>query len=392
MTFPSSEPAPSSADATDAPDVMDVCIVGAGLAGSSAAFVLGRAGYRVMVVDPRIVCAPCFKAEKIEPDQAHTLRELGLFDAVHATAQRIHVEVTGRNGMATGSRVIEQYGIHYHDMVNSVRQEAEAVAKIITGRVVAIQASDHLQNVELSDGRCISARLVILACGSIGSKLHANLGLRKRVVSEHHSMSYGFSIERSSGEPFPFEALTYAPSRLDQPIAYLTLFNRKDGMRANLFAYQPPTDPDVRRYLADPITELNRQMPGLDVLCGEVRLTSHVEVFSIDLFVTENVERPGLVLIGDAFQSVCPSTGTGLSKVLTDVDVLCRACIPAWLNTPGMGAAKITQFYFNARKQAVDSHSLGSAITMRRTATDRSAKFRVFRARQYVARWLGSLL
>ncbi len=391
MTLPSSESARATADVTVAPDIADVCIVGAGLAGSSAAFVLGRAGYRVTVVDPRSTCAPCFKAEKIEPDQAAMLRELGLLGAIYPKAQRISTYGTGRNGVLTGNHVIEQYGVHYHDMVNAVRSEAETVAKVILGRVAAIHASDDLQRVELSDGRFISARLVILACGSMGSKLHEHLDLPKRMVSEHHSMSYGFSIERSSGEPFPFEALTYAPQRLDQPKAYLTLFAQHDGMRANLFVYQPPTDPDVRRYLADPIGELRRRMPGVEALTGEFRLASRVEAFSIDLYVTENVERPGLVLIGDAFQSVCSSTGTGLTKVFTDVDVLCRICVPAWLATPGIGVAKIRQFYTNARKQQVDSHSLGSALTMRRTALDRSLRFRIFRTRMYLSRWLESL-
>ena len=390
MTLPSSEPGRTPVNATAASDVADVCIVGAGLAGSSAASVLGRAGFRVALIDPRSACAPCFKAEKIEPDQAAMLRELGLFGAILPKARRIHVEATGRNGVITSERVIEQYGIQYHDMVNAVRNEAETVANVIPGRVAAIHASDDLQRVELSDGRFVSARLVILACGSMGSKLHEQLDLPKRMVSEHHSMSYGFSIERSSGDPFEFEALTYAPRRLKQPIAYLTLFSQPDGMRANLFAYQPPTDPDVRSYLADPIGEVNRRMPGLEALTGEVRLTSRVEAFSIDLYVTEKVERPGLVLIGDAFQSVCSSTGTGLTKVLTDVDVLCRECLPVWLATPGMGAAKIRQFYGNARKREVDSHSLMSAMTMRRTALDPSLRFRIFRARVYLSRWLQS--
>jgi hypothetical protein len=35
----------------------------------------------------------------------------------------------------------------------------------------------------------------------------------------------------------------------------------------------------------------------------------------------DGVPQPGVVQIGHAFQSVCPSTGMGLDKVLTDVDV-----------------------------------------------------------------------
>ena len=369
----------------------DVCVVGGGLAGSSAAFVLGKAGFRVVLIDGRSTYAPCFKAEKIESDQAEMLRVLGLMEAVRPVARRIHEESTVRGGVRTGTRALEQYGVHYHDLVNAIRRKAVTAADIVIGRVAAVHATADSQRVVLSDGRTIHARLVVLACGSVGSRLHDQLALSRRMVSEHHSMSYGFSIVRTSGEAFGFDAMTCTPGRLDQPIAYLTLFAQPDGMRANLFAYQAPTDPDVRAYLSDARSELIRRMPWLVDLTGEFKLTTRVEAFPVDLSVTEGVNRAGIVLIGDAFQTVCPSTGTGLTKVFTDVDVLCRECVPKWLATAGMDASKVGEFYANARKRAVDAHSLGSALTMRRTALDRSLRFRIFRARlntrRVLSRW-----
>ncbi len=368
----------------------DVCIVGGGLAGSSAACVLARAEYRVVLVDGRAACAPCFKAEKIEPDQAEIMRQLGLFEVARPVAHRIRHETTATNGVRTGSRTLEQYGVHYHDLVNALRQEAARVADVVIGRVVAVRPSNCLQEVELADGRVIRARLVVLASGSAGSRLHEQLALPRRMVSAHHSMSYGFSIERNSDEAFAFEALTCTPGQLDQPIAYVTLFTQLDGMRANLFVFQSPTDPDVRAYLGDVRAELLRRMPWLTRFTGDFRVTTRVEAFPVDLTVTEAVDRAGVVLIGDAFQTVCPATGTGLTKVFTDVDVLCREYIPAWLATPGMDASKISAFYVNARKRFVDSQSLQSALTMRRTALDRSLRFRVFRARIYARRVLAA--
>jgi 2-polyprenyl-6-methoxyphenol hydroxylase-like FAD-dependent oxidoreductase len=49
-------------------------------------------------------------------------------------------------------------------------------------------------------------------------------------------------------------------------------------------------------------------------------------------------------MIGDAMQSVCPSTGTGLSKVLTDVLLLCGEVRAAWLRFPDLSAPRIAQF------------------------------------------------
>jgi hypothetical protein len=77
-------------------------------------------------------------------------------------------------------------------------------------------------------------------------------------------------------------------------------------------------------------------------------------------------------MIGDAMQSVCPSTGTGLSKVLTDVLLLCEQYVPTWLRFTDLSASRIAQFYRDPRKQACDWNSLEAAQYRRQLATDRS--------------------
>ena len=60
----------------------DILIAGGGLAGSTAAAMLGRAGYGVVLVDPHAVYPPDFRCEKIDGPQARVLRRTGLADAV----------------------------------------------------------------------------------------------------------------------------------------------------------------------------------------------------------------------------------------------------------------------------------------------------------------------
>ena len=60
----------------------DILIAGGGLAGSTAAAMLGRAGHAVVLVDPHSVYPPDFRAEKIDGTQAAILRKTGLADAV----------------------------------------------------------------------------------------------------------------------------------------------------------------------------------------------------------------------------------------------------------------------------------------------------------------------
>src|SRR3954467_14933233 len=99
----------------------DVLIVGAGMAGVTAAIVLGRAGIRVTLLDPQPTFPSLFRAEKIEPDQAELLRKFDLLDCLKPWRGDI-----GRVLIARGDRIaeileIEQYGIFYYDMVNELR-------------------------------------------------------------------------------------------------------------------------------------------------------------------------------------------------------------------------------------------------------------------------------
>jgi 2-polyprenyl-6-methoxyphenol hydroxylase-like FAD-dependent oxidoreductase len=90
-----------------------------------------------------------------------------------------------------------------------------------------------------------------------------------------------------------------------------------------------------------------------------------IRIRPIDLYESDNVIQPGVVLVGDAFASPCPGSGTGTDKVFNDVTQLCSVHIPNWLATPGMDAAKIAQYYDDPVKQAVDSWATGQAFRLR---------------------------
>ncbi len=61
----------------------DVAIIGGGLAGSTAAAMLGRAGIATILVDPHPVYPPDFRVEKLAgPVQLARFRATGLADSV----------------------------------------------------------------------------------------------------------------------------------------------------------------------------------------------------------------------------------------------------------------------------------------------------------------------
>ena len=351
--------------------LFDVVIVGAGLAGAATAAVLGRQGRRVALVDPRPVSPPAFKAEKIEPDQADLLRRLDLMEEVRRRAAPIRVIQVAHRGRVLRSISMEQYGILYPHLVNAVREQIPASVEQRAARVTAVKPTGDARTVHLDVGDSMTARLVVVACGT-GSRLYDTLGVRHRTVRVAHSLCSGFDIARTDGSPFAFDALTCYPHTTRDRIDYVSLFAIPGRMRVNLFAYLEATDRWALALRKEPRLAMERAFPWLQRLLGDYQVTTKIENRVIDLYVADAQPLDGVVMIGDAVQSVCPATGTGLSKVLTDVVLLCEEYVPTWLRFNDLSASVIAQFYGDPRKRACDSNSLKAAQYRRRLATDRS--------------------
>jgi 2-polyprenyl-6-methoxyphenol hydroxylase-like FAD-dependent oxidoreductase len=90
---------------------------------------------------------------------------------------------------------------------------------------------------------------------------------------------------------------------------------------------------------------LREVTPALSRTVGEVTVVGAVQMRVNELMRTTGQCQHGLVLIGDAFQTSCPAAGTGIGRLLNDVERLCHVHIPRWLATEGMGVEKIRQFY-----------------------------------------------
>lgn len=340
--------------------VSDVAIVGGGLAGSLAAAVLARAGHRVALVDKRAVHPDEFRVEKIGGHQLQLLRKLGFLNALDGVACRYDRVLNIREGKVVDVSVGQAYGFPYADLVAMARSQIPDPSSLIVDEVTAISSSDDLQHLELGSGRRVTARLVVLATGMAGV-LGYKLGIRRRVLAERHSVSFGFTIARKDGSPFDFEALTCYGERTADGIDYLSLFPVRAGMRANLFMFRDPTDPVMRELRREPEATVLRLLPGLQSYLGDFRVTDRVQNWVMDLTVVEGHLQPGVVLIGDAFQTNCPAAGTGVARLLVDVDRLCIEYVPRWLMTAGMGREKISQFYSDRDKIAADQQSLKMA-------------------------------
>jgi 2-polyprenyl-6-methoxyphenol hydroxylase-like FAD-dependent oxidoreductase len=364
----------------------DIIIVGAGVAGTTAAAVLNRQGWRVILVDARAACPPILKAEKVEGEGLRLLRELGLFAPLLPYSGRIEEVCVAYDGHIFKKQDREQIGISYPDLVNTLRANLPTEIETRLGRVDQITRDESKTTVYLDNGEKLTARLAVLSCG-VNKQLLSSLGLSLCLIQKDQSSVAAFNIAPTGSHAFDFDSLTSYPVDPTFRIGYLNLFKVPDGMRVNLFAYHAPNDLLMREVHQNPKAFLDRAFPKLSRIIGDYEVASAVVTNCVDLYRTEGEIPDGVALIGDAFQNSCPVTGCGYSKVFTDVNVLAE-CVPAWFSTPGMSADKLRRFYDDPRKKTEDATALRRAVDERLEAVSMEPRWRLRRAVLHVRRHL----
>ncbi len=365
--------------------LFDVAIVGGGFGGVTAAILLARKGLKVGLIDLHPVYPPDFRAEKIAGDQLERLRANGLLDCIVGAATPVKTIINARQGRVIDEKEIDEYGMFYPDMVRVLRDQLPPEVTFMIGRVMEVHNSADMQRVVLSDGAQVSARLVIIATG-LGDALRKSLGVRRHVLRDAHSLSTGFSIKAADDHPFRFSGLAYYGDHPSARLDYLSVFPIGEANRVNLFTYRDYSDPWVKKLKANPREAVYELIPKARRFLGDFEIVSKVEFRVIDLMVTESYLQDGFVLIGDAFRTSCPAVGTGLSRLLADVDRLCNVYAPQWMATPGMGRDKLAQFYDDADKKAVDASSAHSAEYRRSSTIGQGLRWEVHRRQHYLRR------
>ena len=363
----------------------DIAIVGGGLAGSTTAAMLGRAGISAILIDPHPVYPPDFRVGKLSgSQQVERFRKTGIAEATLRAATHDGENWIARFGILLDKRPSQQYGIMYDALVNAIRAEIPTDIESVFSKVISISASPERQELVLSNGEKISARLVVLANG-LNVGLRHQLGIERQIVSACHSISLGFDLVPVGRAAFDFPALTYFSERPSDRIPYLTLFPIGSRMRANLFVYRQLDDPWLQQMRRAPAQTLKASLPRLRRITGDFEVAGEIRIRPADLYVSSGHRRPGMVLVGDAFETSCPVTGTGTDKVFTDVERLCNVHIPNWLATDGMDETKIAAFYDDPVKTACDAWSSAKAYNFRSVSIDAGLYWKAQRWARFVA-------
>jgi 2-polyprenyl-6-methoxyphenol hydroxylase-like FAD-dependent oxidoreductase len=356
----------------------DVVVIGAGLAGSVAASTLARANTDVVLIDAAAIVPPSLRAEKLGTDILALFDRLGLGETVRAAATPIRSVWIARFGRVMKRRSRLEYAFAYKNLVTALRANLPSQVDLRFGRVADIASGSDLQRVTLNDGTIVEARLLIVATGP-SAAIHRRVGIDIVDATRDHSICIGFYLERPPSE-FPFESIVYYGERWNDRVSYISLFPIESRMRANLFVYRQHDEAWMRDFRQAPAETLRRTLPNLEKVCGSIAVEGAVDIRPIDLRLTEGHERSGVVLIGDAYCTSCPVSGTGMHKALIDVERLCQEYVPAWLATPGMGAEKIAKFYADGVKSEFDRNSLALSNRLRGIAVGRGARWTLARA------------
>src|SRR6202048_2951134 len=127
----------------------DVAIVGGGLAGSTAAAMLGRAGVSALLIDPHPSYPPELRCEKLGGDQLDLLRKTGLAEPT-LRATMLDGEVwEARFGYVVTKKPSDQHGIMYDTLVNTMRAQIPPGVESIFAKASSIAVSAERQKILL---------------------------------------------------------------------------------------------------------------------------------------------------------------------------------------------------------------------------------------------------
>ena len=326
--------------------VADVAIVGGGLAGSLAAAVLTAGRISGCARSTSALFIPRNFVSKNLAD-SRSISCAGSACSMHSPKEGCAFDTTLniRQGKLVDVSRGMNYGLPYAPMVAIARRQIDRPIQSDCRSGSRYSASDDLQRLTLASGNQVVARLVILATGMAGA-IPYRLGIKRRVLASGIRWRSASRLRRRMVPSSRFPLSTSYGEQTADGIDYLSIFpDSGGGMRANLFMFRDPNDPIMREIRREPKSTLLRLMPGLRSHLGDFKVIDRVQNWVMDLANVEGHLQPGIVLIGDSFQTSCPAAGTGVSRLLVDVERLCTVHLPEWLKTDGMGTEKISTFY-----------------------------------------------
>jgi len=312
----------------------DVIVVGGGVAGSSAALLLGREGLRVLLVDRATFPRHKTCGEGIMPEGVAILESLGLMDDMLAAGAGLARGLRFRSHDGTwaqadfppvGGKPACSVVIRRYELDHLLLQRAAALPNVTVreGFTVseAVYEDGAIRGVtgratgRLSSPETLRAPLTLAADG-MHSKFHNRYGIEKTVLKRQRWGIAGHLRGVDGIEPYIEVYFQEGNEIYAAPLAgdlvLVAILVEKEGMGA------------FQGHLAEAYHRFLRSAPGLAERIGESEVLPPVAARGPLGFRVEPIHRPGLLLVGDSAGFLDPITGEGMTLALKSV----QAAVP----------------------------------------------------------------
>eukprot|EP00877_Chromochloris_zofingiensis_P011908 jgi/Chrzof1/6971/Cz02g06030.t1 len=345
------------------PQVWDLIVVGAGVAGSALAYKQGKDGRRVLLLERDLSQPDRIVGELLQPGGYLMLKMLGLQDCVaEIDSQKVYGYALYKDGnyacveypMEGYSQDVAGRSFHHGRFVQRLRTHAASCPSVtareaFVKRLLNDKGEDWAEGQPVSgvqykaaDGkmRTASAHLTIVCDG-----MYSNF--RKQLVKQpklnHPSFFVGLLLQNVQ---LPYPNHGHVVLAKPSPILFYPISLREVRCLVDVPGEKLPADlPSYLRTTVAPEVPVELRAAFLEAVeTGNIRSMQNKQLTSKPL------HQPGALLLGDAFNMRHPLTGGGMTVALSDTRLLCEMLQPLPGFADAVATAKRTAAFYTARK------------------------------------------
>ncbi|KAA6421686.1 MAG: squalene monooxygenase-like [Trebouxia sp. A1-2] len=340
------------------PEVWDLVVVGAGIAGSALAFSQGQAGRKVLLIERDLKQPDRIIGELLQPGGYLMLKRLGLAHCVYGYCifkngeraellypkEGFDADVSGRS--FTHGRFVQRL------------RHAAASAPGVTVRQGTVKRLVNEQGKEWQDGQAVTGVLyktsddqehvatanLTVVCDGMHSTLRKKLGTPDLRTPSH------FVGLKLKGCSLPYSNFGHVVLANPSPLLFYPISSTEVRCLVDVPGDKLPSVASgalaayLRETTAPQVPEQLRAAFLAAIDAGRLRSMLNKQMTLTPL------HRPGALLLGDAFNMRHPLTGGGMTVALSDTKLLCDMLQPLPDFTDSIATANQTAEFYTKRK------------------------------------------